>query len=52
MSAVTTTFESVKAVVLSAHKCTTRGESVNFYNNWAENYEQVLNKWNVKDSIS
>ncbi|XP_029304024.1 methyltransferase-like protein 27 [Cottoperca gobio] len=40
MAAVTNTFENVKAIVLSAHKCTTTGEKVNFYNSWAENYDQ------------
>ncbi|XP_040908325.1 methyltransferase-like protein 27 isoform X4 [Toxotes jaculatrix] len=40
MSAVTNTFENVKAVILSAHKSTTVREKVNFYNSWAENYDQ------------
>lgn len=40
MSAVTNTFENVKAVILSAHKSTTSRDKVNFYNTWAENYDQ------------
>ncbi|XP_051257077.1 methyltransferase-like protein 27 [Dicentrarchus labrax] len=40
MSAVTNTFENVKAVILSAHKSSTSREKVNFYNSWAENYDQ------------
>ncbi|XP_038563949.1 methyltransferase-like protein 27 isoform X1 [Micropterus salmoides] len=40
MSAVTNTFENVKAVILSAHKSTTSAEKVNFYNSWAKNYDQ------------
>lgn len=41
MSADSNTFESVKAVILSAHKSTTSEEKVSFYNRWAENYDQV-----------
>lgn len=41
MAAVTNTFESVKATILSAHESTTSVEKVNFYNSWAENYDQV-----------
>lgn len=40
MSAVTKTFENVKAKILSAHKSCTSREKVNFYNSWAENYDQ------------
>uniref|UniRef100_A0A3P8TM37 Methyltransferase like 27 n=1 Tax=Amphiprion percula TaxID=161767 RepID=A0A3P8TM37_AMPPE len=40
MSAVPNTFENVKAVILSAHKGTTSKEKVDFYNSWAENYDQ------------
>nr|XP_046266180.1 methyltransferase-like protein 27 [Scatophagus argus]XP_046266181.1 methyltransferase-like protein 27 [Scatophagus argus]XP_046266182.1 methyltransferase-like protein 27 [Scatophagus argus] len=40
MSAVTNTFEKVKAVILSAHESSTPTEKVNFYNSWAENYDQ------------
>ncbi|XP_005813149.2 methyltransferase-like protein 27 isoform X3 [Xiphophorus maculatus] len=40
MSADSNTFESVKAVILSAHKSTTSEEKVSFYNRWAENYDQ------------
>ncbi|KAA8586822.1 methyltransferase-like protein 27 isoform X2 [Etheostoma spectabile] len=40
MEAVTNTFESVKAAILSAHESTTSVEKVNFYNSWAENYDQ------------
>ncbi|KAI3373210.1 hypothetical protein L3Q82_006521 [Scortum barcoo] len=40
MSAVANTFENVKAVILSAHKSSTSREKVNFYNSWAENYDQ------------
>ncbi|KAM8742523.1 methyltransferase-like protein 27 isoform 1-T1 [Acanthopagrus schlegelii] len=40
MSADTNTFENVKAVILSCHKNTTSEEKVNFYNTWAENYDQ------------
>ncbi|CAG08869.1 unnamed protein product [Tetraodon nigroviridis] len=40
MSAVTKTYESVKAVILSAHKSTTTREKLNFYNSWAQNYDQ------------
>ncbi|XP_061596838.1 methyltransferase-like protein 27 [Cololabis saira] len=39
MSAMTS-FEHVKAVISSAHKCTTSEEKVNFYNTWANNYDQ------------
>ncbi|XP_042354535.1 methyltransferase-like protein 27 [Plectropomus leopardus] len=42
MAAPTNTFEKVKAAVLSAHKGTTPAEKINFYNSWAENYEQDL----------
>ncbi|XP_034149139.1 methyltransferase-like protein 27 isoform X1 [Esox lucius] len=34
------TFEDVKDVILSAHKNTEAGDKVNFYNTWAENYDQ------------
>ncbi|XP_022063819.1 methyltransferase-like protein 27 isoform X3 [Acanthochromis polyacanthus] len=40
MSAVPNAFENVKAVILSAHKGTTSKEKVDFYNSWAENYDQ------------
>ncbi|XP_040005977.1 methyltransferase-like protein 27 isoform X2 [Xiphias gladius] len=40
MSASNNTFENVKAVILSAHKSTTSREKVDFYNSWAENYDQ------------
>ncbi|XP_068455912.1 methyltransferase-like protein 27 isoform X2 [Clinocottus analis] len=40
MEAVSNTFENVKATILSAHESTTSGEKVNFYNSWAENYDQ------------
>lgn len=40
MSADTNTFENVKAVILSCHKNSTSEEKVNFYNTWAENYDQ------------
>ncbi|KAG7516574.1 methyltransferase 27 isoform X1 [Solea senegalensis] len=40
MSADTVTFDSVKAVILSAHEETTTEEKVNFYNSWAHSYEQ------------
>ncbi|CAK6971437.1 methyltransferase-like protein 27 [Scomber scombrus] len=40
MSSVTNTFENVKAVILSAHKSTTSRDKVDFYNTWAENYDQ------------
>lgn len=41
MSAVTNTYEKVKAVILSAHKNSTTEEKINFYNSWAQNYDQV-----------
>lgn len=41
MSAVTNTFENVKAVILSAHESSTTVEKLNFYNSWAQNYDQV-----------
>lgn len=41
MSAVTNTYEKVKAVILSAHENSTREEKINFYNSWALNYDQV-----------
>lgn len=41
MSAVTNTIENVKAVILSAHESSTSREKVDFYNVWAENYDQV-----------
>ncbi|XP_018547365.1 methyltransferase-like protein 27 isoform X1 [Lates calcarifer] len=40
MSAVTNTFENVKAVILSCHKGTTPKEKVDFYDTWAQNYDQ------------
>eukprot|EP00066_Takifugu_rubripes_P006359 XP_003971103.2 PREDICTED: Williams-Beuren syndrome chromosomal region 27 protein-like [Takifugu rubripes] len=40
MSEVTNTYEKVKAVILSAHKSSTTREKVNFYNSWAQNYDQ------------
>ncbi|XP_071362107.1 methyltransferase-like protein 27 [Trachinotus anak] len=40
MSVSTNTFENVKAVILSAHKSSTSRDKVNFYNSWAENYDQ------------
>lgn len=40
MAAVTNTYESVKATILSAHESTTSAEKINFYNSWAENYDQ------------
>lgn len=40
MSAVDNAFENVKAIILSAHESTTSWEKVNFYNSWAENYNQ------------
>ncbi|XP_041864008.1 methyltransferase-like protein 27 isoform X2 [Melanotaenia boesemani] len=40
MSAVDNAFENVKAIILSAHESTTSWEKVNFYNSWAENYDQ------------
>ncbi|XP_034406697.1 methyltransferase-like protein 27 [Cyclopterus lumpus] len=40
MAAVSNTFENVKATILSAHESVTSGEKVNFYNSWAENYDQ------------
>ncbi|XP_008297617.1 methyltransferase-like protein 27 isoform X2 [Stegastes partitus] len=40
MSAASNTFENVKAVILSAHEGTTSKEKVNFYNSWAQNYDQ------------
>ncbi|TKS82838.1 Methyltransferase-like protein 27 [Collichthys lucidus] len=40
MSAVTNSFENVKAVILSCHKDSSSREKVNFYNSWAENYDQ------------
>lgn len=42
MAAATNTFENVKATVSSAHQSTTSAEKVDFYNSWAENYEQDL----------
>lgn len=41
MSAATNTFENVKAVILSAHENSSSREKANFYNCWAENYDQV-----------
>lgn len=41
MSDATNTFDHVKAVILSAHSSSTTSEKVNFYNSWAENYDQV-----------
>ncbi|KAM6907272.1 methyltransferase-like protein 27 [Xenentodon cancila] len=40
MSAASNRFEHVKAVILSAHKSTTSKEKINFYNTWADNYDQ------------
>lgn len=41
MSSENRTFENVKAVILSAHKDTTSSSKITFYDNWAENYDQV-----------
>lgn len=41
MSDAMNTFDHVKAVILSAHSSSTTSEKVNFYNSWAENYDQV-----------
>lgn len=52
MSAVTNTFENVKEVILSAHESSTTREKLNFYNSWAQNYDQV---WEInwqKDATS
>lgn len=35
------TLEHVKAVILSAHSGSTTSEKVNFYNSWADDYDQV-----------
>ncbi|XP_029375997.1 methyltransferase-like protein 27 isoform X2 [Echeneis naucrates] len=40
MSASAKTFENVKTLILSAHKNTTSRDKVNFYNSWADNYDQ------------
>nr|ACQ57978.1 Williams-Beuren syndrome chromosomal region 27 protein [Anoplopoma fimbria] len=42
MAAVSNTFENVKATILSAHENTTAESKVNFYNSWAENYDQDI----------
>ncbi|XP_031713199.1 methyltransferase-like protein 27 [Anarrhichthys ocellatus] len=42
MAAVSKTFEHVKATILAAHEGTTSGVKVNFYNSWAETYDQDL----------
>ncbi|XP_035998872.1 methyltransferase-like protein 27 [Fundulus heteroclitus] len=42
MSADNNTFESVKSVILSAHKNTTSEEKVSFYNRWADNYDRDM----------
>lgn len=41
MSTATNTFENVKATILLAHKSSTSREKSNFYNSWANNYDQV-----------
>nr|XP_015223089.1 PREDICTED: Williams-Beuren syndrome chromosomal region 27 protein isoform X2 [Lepisosteus oculatus] len=38
------TFSEVKDVILSAHKESTVEDKIGFYNNWAENYEQLQKK--------
>ncbi|XP_017292660.1 methyltransferase-like protein 27 [Kryptolebias marmoratus] len=40
MSANTNTFESIKAVLLSAHKHCSSTDKVKFYDTWAETYDQ------------
>ncbi|TNN48301.1 Williams-Beuren syndrome chromosomal region 27 protein [Liparis tanakae] len=40
MASSSNTFENVKAKVLSAHESVTLEEKVDFYNSWAENYDQ------------
>ncbi|XP_030010205.1 methyltransferase-like protein 27 [Sphaeramia orbicularis] len=40
MSAAANTFEHVKAVILSVHKNTSSKDKIDFYNTWAENYDQ------------
>ncbi|XP_041808179.1 methyltransferase-like protein 27 [Chelmon rostratus] len=40
MSTATNTFENVKATILLAHKSSTSREKSNFYNSWANNYDQ------------
>ncbi|KAK9536512.1 hypothetical protein VZT92_006287 [Zoarces viviparus] len=40
MAAVSKTFEHVKATILAAHGGTEPGVKVNFYNSWAETYDQ------------
>lgn len=56
MSAVTNTFENVKEVILSAHESSTTREKLNFYNSWAQNYDQVWEiNWQIywqKDATS
>lgn len=49
MSAVTNTFENVKEVILSAHESSTTREKLNFYNSWAQNYDQV---WEINWQIN
>ncbi|XP_023197394.1 methyltransferase-like protein 27 isoform X1 [Xiphophorus maculatus] len=52
MSADSNTFESVKAVILSAHKSTTSEEKVSFYNRWAENYDQLLHVKDISSDVA
>ncbi|XP_076025000.1 methyltransferase-like protein 27 [Genypterus blacodes] len=42
MSTDTNTFEHVRAVLTLASKDTATADKMEFYNNWAENYEQDL----------
>uniref|UniRef100_UPI0037E7B9D3 methyltransferase-like protein 27 isoform X2 n=1 Tax=Semicossyphus pulcher TaxID=241346 RepID=UPI0037E7B9D3 len=42
MSDGTKTLENVRELILSAHKGSTLEDKINFYNSWADNYEQDL----------
>ncbi|CAN9501127.1 unnamed protein product [Ophioblennius macclurei] len=42
MSSDTKTFENVKGMILSAHKDSTAGDKISFYNTWAKSYEQDM----------
>lgn len=39
----TRTLEDVRKIILAAHKNTGPKDKISFYENWAENYNQVTN---------
>ena len=41
MSSETRTFDNVKDIILSAHKNISPADKIDFYNKWAEDYDNV-----------